>query len=73
MNSKTEEINSNDGSQETKKEYSLEEIDVLCRKYHHLHDEEILRILGRFFRKWANFFYKDEQAKHGSSTMIKQH
>lgn len=30
---------------------SLEKMDVLARKCHHLHDEETLQILGRFF--WA--------------------
>lgn len=44
-----------------KKELSLEELDVLCRKCHHLHDEEILRFLARFFHKIATFFENENQ------------
>lgn len=43
------------------KELSLEELDVLCRKCHHMHDEEILRILARFFGKLATFFRHENQ------------
>ncbi|BHH81932.1 hypothetical protein [Desulforhopalus sp. 52FAK] len=44
-----------------KKELSLEELDVLCRKCHHMHDEEILRFLARFFRRIATFFENEKQ------------
>lgn len=49
------------------KEMSLEELDHLCRKCHHLHDEEVLRIAARFFRRLANFFDASEQQPHHSS------
>ena len=38
------------------KEVSLEELDVLCRQCHHLHDEEVLRIVARFFLENKNVF-----------------
>ena len=33
------------------KTVTLEEMDVLCRKCHHLHDEEIISTLSGIFRK----------------------
>lgn len=48
-------------------ELSLEELDELCRKCHHLHDEEVLRILSRFFSRLAHFFDSDEQQPCHSS------
>jgi len=38
------------------KSLTLEEMDVLCRKCHHLHDEEIIQVIGRFFRVMKGFF-----------------
>ncbi len=58
--------NTNNGTV-TKKEVSLEELDVLCRQYNHLHDEEVLRIVTRFFVKIASFF-KQEKHQHSHST-----
>jgi len=46
---------------EEHRELSLEELDVLCRKCHHMHDEEILRMLSRFFAKLAAFFDREDQ------------
>ena len=48
------------------KELSLEEIDVLCRKYHHMHDEEVLRICSRFFHKMVNLFKSNDQQPYHS-------
>ena len=50
------------------KEVSLEELDVLCRKCNHLHDEEILHIISRFFTKVRNFFTHDKH-QHSHSTV----
>lgn len=50
-----------------KKEVSLEELDILCRQYNHLHDEEVLRIVTRFFAKIVSFF-KHEKHQHSHST-----
>lgn len=36
------------------REISLEEVDVLVRKCHHLHDEEILQTLSRLYRRWCS-------------------
>jgi len=49
------------------KEVSLEDLDVLCRQYNHLHDEEVLRIVTRFFTKIASFF-KREKHQHCHSS-----
>ncbi len=49
------------------KSLTLEEMDVLCRKCHHLHDEEILLILGRFFRVMKKFFTRSEMGHHHAS------
>ena len=49
------------------KEVSLEELDVLCRKYNHLHDEEVLRIISRLFNKIGNFFKHDKHQHCHSS------
>ena len=38
------------------REISLEELDVLCRKYNHLHDEEVLHIIARFFARILGIF-----------------
>ena len=54
----------NNHSGQAKREMSLEELDVECRKYNHLHDEEILHIIGRFFDKIAGLF-KHESHHHG--------
>ncbi|PHR24459.1 MAG: hypothetical protein COA36_15580 [Desulfotalea sp.] len=45
----------------TNKEMSLEELDVLCRKYNHLHDEELLKIISRFYTKISLFFRETKQ------------
>jgi hypothetical protein len=45
------------------KSLTLEEMDVLCRKCHHLHDEEIILVIGRFFRVLKKFF--TQNAKWG--------
>jgi hypothetical protein len=55
-------------AKENVRELSLEEMDLLCRKYHHLHDEEVLRICARFFSKVANLFKgHHEQPIHSAS------
>lgn len=46
-----------------KKEVSLQDLDVLCRQYNHLHDEEVIRIITRFFTKISNLF-KHEHHGH---------
>jgi len=38
------------------KQVSLEEIDLLARKYHHLHDEEIAKAVSRFFGRFSELF-----------------
>lgn len=48
----------------TEKEVSLEELDVLCRQYNHLHDEEVLRIVGRFFSKITTLFKHEKHENH---------
>jgi hypothetical protein len=50
------------------KELSLEEIDILCRKCHHMHDEEILQILFRFFSQLRNIFSSEE--KHPATLQL---
>jgi hypothetical protein len=49
------------------KEVTLEELDVLCRQCHHLHDEEVLRIVARFFSKIKTLF-KHEKRQHCHSS-----
>jgi len=51
----------------TEKQVSLEELDVLCRQYNHLHDEEVLRIVARFFTKISTLF-KHEKHEHCHSS-----
>ncbi len=46
------------------KSLTLEEMDVLCRKCHQLHDEEILLIIGRFFRVMKNLFSSRKKWNH---------
>ncbi|MFT5697398.1 MAG: hypothetical protein ACI8ZB_000246 [Desulforhopalus sp.] len=41
---------------QTNNEISLEELDVLCRKFNHLHDEKIATMVGRFFTRIADLF-----------------
>lgn len=48
----------------TEKQVSLEELDVLCRQYNQLHDEEVLRIIARFFTKIATLFKQKKQENH---------
>ena len=57
----------NDNSTVVEKEVSLEELDVLCRQCHHLHDEEVLRIVARFFTKIKTLF-KHEKRQHCHSS-----
>lgn len=45
-------------SKQDRRELSLEEMDVLTRKCHHLHDEEIARLISRIFTKASNLFEK---------------
>ncbi|MFT5729174.1 MAG: hypothetical protein ACI8PB_003337 [Desulforhopalus sp.] len=56
-----------DNSTVVEKEVSLEELDVLCRQCHHLHDEEVLRIVARFFTKIKTLF-KHEKRQHCHSS-----
>ncbi|GAB6190960.1 hypothetical protein [Desulfocastanea catecholica] len=55
MNPINQTIEDRTGDYESKS-LSLEEMDVLCRKCHQLHDEEIILIIGRFFRVMKKFF-----------------
>ncbi len=57
----------NNNGTAVKKEVSLEELDVLCRQYNHLHDEEVLRIVTRFFAKIASFFKHEKHQQCQSS------
>ncbi|MGB3211091.1 MAG: hypothetical protein WBB19_10335 [Desulforhopalus sp.] len=50
------------------KSLTLEEMDLLCRKCHHLHDEEILVILRGFFRKLKKIFTQKEMTRCQVST-----
>lgn len=45
------------------KSVTLEEMDVLCRKCHHLHDEEILLVLSGIFRRIKKIF-KQKDVNH---------
>jgi hypothetical protein len=38
------------------KEFSLEELDLLGRKCHHFHDEELLMMVSQFFHKLEELF-----------------
>lgn len=58
----------NNNGKVVQKEVSLEELDVLCRKYNQLHDEEVLRIVARFFSKIASFFKHGKHQHFHSST-----
>ncbi len=49
------------------KSLTLEEMDVLCRKCHHLHDEELILMIGRFFRTVKKFFKQNEMSHHHAS------
>lgn len=49
------------------KSLTLEEMDVLCRKCHQLHDEEIILIVGRFFRVMKKFFFRRKKWDHHAS------
>jgi hypothetical protein len=64
MNPTTHSIESS--QQENRNELiTLEQMDVLCRKCHQLHDERILILLSRSLRWAANFFkHKDEEQQH---------
>lgn len=42
--------------QSNQHQLSLEEVDILVRKCHHLHDEEIARAVTRLFRRIGEFF-----------------
>lgn len=53
---------------EIEQEVSLEDLDVLCRQYNHLHDEEVLRIVARFCTKISVFFKHERQQHYHSST-----
>ena len=55
MNPTNQSIKERPGDYESKS-LTLEEMDVLCRKCHHLHDEEIILVIGRFFRVMKKFF-----------------
>lgn len=43
------------------KSLSLEEMDVLYRRCHQLHDEEIILIIGRFFSVMKKFFFRSRK------------
>jgi len=47
---------SNNVSTADVKQVSLEEIDLLARKHHHLHDEEIAQAVSRFFGRFSELF-----------------
>jgi len=64
-------VNKND--RDIKKEVSLEELDVLCRQYNQLHDEEVLRIVTRFFCKIASFFKHKTNQQQQQQQQQQQH
>lgn len=44
---------------------TLEEVDILCRKCNHLHDEEILKTLGKIWHKIiGNHSYEEGVLHH---------
>lgn len=45
-----------DVSWSNSRQLSLEEIDLLVRKCHHLHDEEIAKSVARLFKRIGEFF-----------------
>jgi len=49
------------------KRLTLEEMDVLYRKCNQLHNEEIIYIIGRFFRLMKRFFTQNEMGHHHAS------
>lgn len=52
--------NSNNSiSADEKKTLTLEEMDILCRKCHHLHDEAILTMLSGLFKRVKRIWAKE--------------
>jgi hypothetical protein len=50
------------------KQISLEELDVLCRQCHHLHDEEVFSVVSGFLSKLATLFmHEKNQHIHSSA------
>jgi len=54
----------NDEPRSNQIQLSLEEVDLLARKYHHLHDEEIAEAVARLFRKIGAFFSRHHVDGH---------
>lgn len=48
------------------KSLTLEEMDILCRKCHHLHDEEVVLIIGRLLGVIKDFFSQKKMDDNAS-------
>jgi len=47
---------SNNFSSADSRQLSLEEMDLLARKHHHLYDEEIVKVVSRFWGRFSDLF-----------------
>ena len=63
-----QENKNNNNVNQKNKEISLEDLDVLCRKFNHLHDEKVLEIATKFFTRIANLFRTGRPENHHSVT-----
>ena len=52
------------------KKLTLEEMDILCRKCHHLHDEEILNVIVGVYAKLRKFFVQKNNELHAGSGKV---